>query len=102
MKKVITGEGVETGVEAEKSRGAEGEGDGDGESDTVEPQGNSQLRPRSHWKKQLTSLATCLGRRATRPMPEMRTVCRNREACSPGLHTRRRYRTEVGDVGGYG
>ena len=58
--------------------------------------------PLPHWEGQPPGLATCPGRRHTRPMPTMREVCRDREAHSPGLHTRRGYREAMGDVGAYG
>ena len=58
-----------------------------------------------HCRTAQGNLATCFGRRHPRhprPVPQMRKVCRDREACSPGLHTRRGHREQVGDVGGHG
>jgi len=75
--------GAETGVEEEEGGGEENERDGDGQSDQMEAQGSGQLCSLSHRKRQLTSLATCFGRRLyTRPMPKIREVCRDGEACS--------------------
>ena len=61
MNKVITGGGVEAGMEEKKSGRKESEGDGDGKSGEMEPQGSSQLCPLSHRKRQPTSLATRFG-----------------------------------------